>query len=1435
MNRLRGRLDDNYGTIPLSFEPNQGQTTVPASFLVRPREGSVYLQPGRLLFKLLYRDSESGMILADTIGLRFTGVTKNARMEGREILPGKSNYFIGNDPTRWRTNIAQYARVHTNGVYPEIDADFYSADGRLEYDFVLAPRADPSHIRLQFEGQESLQLNDYGDLVLHLRGGDLIQKRPIGYQLRGGVRNPVSVRYRLREDQSIAFQLGAYDERLPLVIDPSFVYSTRFGGSRQDEPRGIAVDSTGAAYVTGSTYSIDFPILQPIQNKNANSYGFTPDVFISKLNPAGTQFLYSTYLGGSQDELPSGIAVDPSGAVFVIGSTISSDFPTFNALLPSYSIANQDFIVKLNPAGSAFVYSSYLGGSRAIAVDLAGAAYVGGTGAPNLPVTNAFQPRPAGGVDGFLLKINPQGTGLDFFTFFGGTGDDSIDAVALEPSTGNIAFAGRTTSPDLPTLHAFQPNLSNTQSSHPFVAKFNNTASALIYSSFLSGSLPECVSRIAVDSSGEVYITGSTESPDFPTTPGALQLIAPMGCFLTKIGPTGDLRVSTFLAGNNSSVSCSGIGIDSHGNPLIAGYTASFNFPVFAAIQPTVDLNGSAFLTKLSPDLSSIIFSTLVGSDSGASALAIDASDNAYVAAFVRGTYPVVNSTKIGPGGAIGVSKIVDDTTCAGTVASPVTFTLPPSGGGATVHVSTPATCNWNSVLSSAGPGIDSPDFAPGAPPHIGTGNFNFTVNFTQYGPDQTGHVVVAGRRVDVTQTGLGCASSLSANASLPYTGGSSQFIFNVHTGCPWRAQSNASWITLTSPASGTSYAIIQFSVAAYLAPPGPPRTGTITIAGQTFTVNQSTIPPPALNIRETHIGNFPPGQQNATYMVIVSNPSSAGPTNAPVTVTELAPSGFTLVSMSGPGWSCSSNTCNRSDVLNPGASYPAISVIVNVASNATSPQVNQVSVSGGGSASASASDLTLITSAQPKLTVNHTKLNFAYTTGPIFATSLLQTVIVTITNAGPNVGWTATPNQPNIVFAGTVAPQVTGIGGGSFQVGSWAGPGGTITVALTNAVGSVDIQVNVNKAAPAPPFGSFDTPADNSTGIAGAIPVTGWALDNVGVVSVRIYREDGSGLAFIGDAVFVDDARPDVATLYSNMPNQYGAGWGYSMLTNFLPNTDGTPGLGNGTYKLHAIATNTFGNQVDLGTRTITVDNAHAKKPYGTIDTPGQGSSISGSSYVNFGWALTQKPYCIPLDGSTITVLIDGVAQGHPVYNQNRSDIASLFAGLCNSNGGVGYFYMDTTTLTNGIHTISWVATDNQGRVDGIGSRYFNVANSGGSTASPAGTPPESNGMQGVFLRKGYELNLPAQRLKPNGRGSYRIEMEELDRIELQAGAVSGYLLIDGEHYQLPVGSTLRDGVLYWQAGPGFLGNYDLVLERTDGTQVNLRTRIHPKNYSRQ
>ena len=345
-------------------------------------------------------------------------------------------------------------------------------------------------------------------------------------------------------------------------------------------------------------------------------------------------------------------------------------------------------------------------------------------------------------------------------------------------------------------------------------------------------------------------------------------------------------------------------------------------------------------------------------------------------------------------------------------------------------------------------------------------------------------------------------------------------------------------------------------------------------------------------------------------------------------------------------------------------------------------------------------------------------------------------------------------------------------------------------------------------------PIGSFDTPLDNTTGVAGAIPVTGWALDHVGISKVQVWREPvgnepvaSNHLVYVGDAVQVAGARPDVQTLYPNMPFNDRAGWGYMLLTNFLPSVSGA--LGNGTYKLHFIAYNNAGGQTDLGTRTILVDNVHASKPFGTIDTPGQGDTIEGNAYVNFGWALTQNPYCIPNDGHTLNVFIDGVILGHPTYNQKRSDIATLFPGLCNSNGGVGFFSIDTTKLANGLHNIAWAVTDNQGRGDGIGSRYFTVQNAGG-VAAPDEMAPESVKTRTAQTR----------------RGSYAIEVEELDRIELDLGAISSD--------SLPVGSTLKDGVFYWQLGPGFLGDYEFRFTRADGTRALLHVKVRPKSYAR-
>jgi hypothetical protein len=381
-------------------------------------------------------------------------------------------------------------------------------------------------------------------------------------------------------------------------------------------------------------------------------------------------------------------------------------------------------------------------------------------------------------------------------------------------------------------------------------------------------------------------------------------------------------------------------------------------------------------------------------------------------------------------------------------------------------------------------------------------------------------------------------------------------------------------------------------------------------------------------------------------------------------------------------------------------------------------------------------------------------------------------------------------------------------------------------------------VLVNVNVLDPSSvtaPFGSFDTPVNNTTGIAGAIPVTGWALDQIEVANVDILREPVMGepagtLILIGTAVFVADARPDVQGLYPTLPLNYRAGWGYQMLTNFLPNSSGSGASGNGTYKIHAIAHSKSGLATDLGTKTITVDNAHASKPFGTVDTPTQGGTISGSDYVNFAWALTQQPFMIPTDGSTITVVVDGAILGHPVYNQFRSDIASLFPGYANSGGAVGYFHLNTTTLANGVHTISWNVFDNGGRGDGIGSRYFNVFNSGGPVAEPE--EPGIATPETITMRRGIHPDRETETLSPDDSGRYVVSMEELGRIELQLGATRGWLMINGERHRLPLGSSLKKGVFHWQGGVGYLGQYELLFEQAGGGTVGVWVTITPKTF---
>jgi len=469
-----------------------------------------------------------------------------------------------------------------------------------------------------------------------------------------------------------------------------------------------------------------------------------------------------------------------------------------------------------------------------------------------------------------------------------------------------------------------------------------------------------------------------------------------------------------------------------------------------------------------------------------------------------------------------------------------------------------------------------------------------------------------------------------------------------------------------------------------------------------------------------------------------------------------------------------------------------------------------------------------------PAIRLNRTQLNFCALlpgriTGP-------QEIWI-INSGGGTLNWNISTDVPWLDYN-----PVNGIGNGIVTVSvSPAGLAdgtysGTIVVSDPNAANSPQIVSVTLKVKPGSqamtPFGEFSTPGDGST-VSSSIPVTGWVLDDLGVQRVKIYREEGQSLVFIGDAVLVEGARPDVEAAYPDYPFNYKAGWGYMMLTNFLPNG------GNGVFKLHAVALDVESHSVDLGVKTITVDNAHAVKPFGAIDTPPQGGTASGISFINWGWVLTPHPNKIPINGSTILVWIDGIDIGHPVYNKYRKDIAELFPGCSNSNGACGYFYLDTTMYQNGIHTIQWTAIDSGGNTDGIGSRYFSVWNSwvGGLNVqgSKFAVDPVDIGSNyanpfPVGIRKGYKKDRPIQPIYPDDNGIITIKIKELERMEIylcskpdsaSSNHFTGYLITGNRLRELPIGSTLDidRGVFYWQPGPGFIGHYHFVFVEADET----------------
>jgi hypothetical protein len=703
-------LGEIYGKLPLYFEANRGQTDSRVRFLSRGPGRTLFLTATDAILALTKssgseekgngRHRKSEKATGTVIRLTFLGANPHAQVAGREELPSNVNYFIGNDPKEWHTNVSTYAKVQYENIYPGIRLTYYGNQGRLECDFLVRPGADPRSIVLGIEGAEKLGVDSNGDLVLHTALGTIRQQKPFIYQEVDGARREISGSYLVKNNHRVGFRLAAYDARMPLVIDPVLFYSTYLGGSNGDTGQGIAVDSAGNAYVTGYTTSANFPTTVGAF-QTAPGGRFFSDAFVTKLNPTGSGVIYSTYLGGTGDDAGMGIAVDALGNAYVTGGTDSTNFPTTSGAFQIAPGGGSDaFVTKLNPTGSGLIYSTYLGGSgqdycSGIVVDTSGNVYLTGatTAATNFPTTaGAFHTAYGGGPeDAFVTKLNPTGSGLIYSTYLGGNNDDLDRGIAVD-SAGNAYVTGFTKSTNFPTtVGAFQTAFGG--GADAFVTKLNPTGSGLIYSTYLGGSGTDGCSDIAVDTSGNAYVTGGTTSTDFPTTAGAFQtalVVRTIDAFVTKLNPTGSALIySTYLGGNNLDQS-SGIAVDSAGNAYVTGSTDSTDFPTMNAIQAILGGNLDAFVTVMNPLGNGLVYSSYLGGsgdDDEGVRIALDSlpNPNAYVTGFTNSTnFPTTS----------GAFQIASGGGYDGFVTKIANITLPPSPtvgkvtGGGTVYVS---------------------------------------------------------------------------------------------------------------------------------------------------------------------------------------------------------------------------------------------------------------------------------------------------------------------------------------------------------------------------------------------------------------------------------------------------------------------------------------------------------------------------------------------------------------------------------------------------------------------------------------------------------------------------------------------------------------------------------------------------------------------------
>lgn len=920
----RGPLSRKTSTQPIVFEVNEGQADPRIKFLSRAAGRALYLTGNGAVVVL--RSPHAGRDKAPETVVQMTleGANPHPQITGSEKLPGRVNYFIGNDRKEWRTNVSTYRKVRYSQIYPGIDALYYGNPEDLEYDFIVAPGADPEQIRLNVGGTRKTYIDDKGDVILRTDAGDVRLQHPTIYQETGGKKHEIAGGYAL-EAGTLRFRVASYDHRKPLVIDPVLAYSTYLGGNDTDEGQAVAVDKDGNVYVAGLTHSANFPISGSAAVPAFPGFPGALSAFVTKLNPTTGALIYSTYIGGDNDTSAWALAVDASGNAYVTGGTIAMNFPTQNPVQAQYAGSADVFLSKLNADGSGLLYSTYFGGFSAdygygIAVDGSGLVYITGSTSfspstffpvfrttpgvvePQVPCsTNAC----GSNLHAFVAKFDTTQSGdasLLYSTYLAGSAGEIGYAIAVDTS-GNAYVTGYTASSDFPTLRPLQATCASCPQGDAFVSVLNPTGSSFLYSTFLGGSGFDSGFGIAVDTAGNAYVTGSTSQPGgnggpigFPVTSSAFQTTTVSeAAFITKLNPAGSALMYSTYFGNVGTYG-TGIGVDVSGNVYIAGTTIDPALPVRDALQPVLKASGSpnAFLARFDPAKSgdaSLIYSTYLGGTQGELGdslaifgrvgLAVTGSGAAYLSGTTKSVDFPITADAFQPSHGGGVRDAFV------TVIAPLTVTV---SGGPFIYdgQSHAATCTVTSDPPISG-GTCTLTYNGSQTPPTNAGTYTVTATFSGNGAVGSGSgvlvinpavptITITGgpftydclpQPVTVTITGISGAAVASMPGSPPQVtylpGGSGP------PASPVNANTYVVNVSFTSGDKNYSNATAQGSLTIYKAMP------TVTVTGGTFTYDDHAHGPASVVVTGV-CGDTVNGSYTVTYN---PTPTGSGPADA--------------------------------------------------------------------------------------------------------------------------------------------------------------------------------------------------------------------------------------------------------------------------------------------------------------------------------------------------------------------------------------------------------------------------------------------------------------------------------------------------------------------------------------------------------------------------